>query len=181
MMLAHAWPTLPITDGRSYAAWLAPASSVRVLEDHRAASPDAATTFTAPPRCDLRAASHAALGYWCRDAALPERFGPLLQDPATGVTTVPAAAGIIGDEVQMEGDATWFLQALGTAAIEVGAGGNHIAHAEVRALDGTRLHRVTSDPRRVASLDAPGGSVALCAPLVLRDDAERRTARYRPP
>jgi hypothetical protein len=187
-----AWPTVPITDGRSYAVWPAAppysneqtVAAVRLLRDEQAATPDAAATLTAPPRCELQGASTAAIGYWCQDDD-PSAFreAPILQDPATGATSVPAGAARIGAETASNRGAGeyWAIRALGTAAVELEAGGNHVSVDEVRALDGTLLHRVVSDPRRVLSLDAPGGSVALCAPLALRDDAEHRTARYRPP
>jgi hypothetical protein len=189
-----AWPTVPITDGRSYAVWSAAppylpyvdTAAVRVLHDDQPAALDAAATMTAPPRCKLDAASTAAIGYWCNDAdppALPDREWPVLQDPATGATTVPPGVAAFANETgsnRANGE-DWSLTALGTVAAELQAGGNRVSVDQVRSLDGTLLHRVSDDPRRVLSLDAPGGSVALCAPLALPDDAERRTAQYRPP
>jgi hypothetical protein len=163
--------SMPSTDGTHYAVWSTAGPeettpSVGVLFDDQ--PPGTATTLPAPPLCQLGAASTVAVGYWCSAAESADRQSPILQDPRTGATSVPAVAPALAKESEQTraNGEYWAMTGLGTALVETYAGGNHVDFAERSPLAGGPAVPVhVEDPRRVASLDDPSGALALCAPL----------------
>lgn len=153
---------LPFTDGRALAAWERQ-GAVRTLADDQ---PLGGETLTPPPApgCALGGANATALAFDCPDRDSVHRIW--LRDRATGASRPTALTYTQGGA----GGQWYSLNGVGAAIADIhNTDGYHVDAGDhrFRLSDGGSVPADSPSARRVASLDDPSGSVALCAPLTI--------------